>query len=77
MSKYMFRKTILIPSVFPAITSVVVASKPKLPSGFSNILFATALARKKINQIFIVTIKLMIDFKCFFSDCTSQRICFK
>ena len=49
MSKYMFRKTILIPSVFPAITSVVVAPKPKLPSGFSNILFATALARKKIN----------------------------
>ena len=72
----MFLKTILIPSICPVITSIVVPPETKLPSGFSNILFARALARKKINQAFIVTIKLMIDFKCFSSDSASTSIRF-
>ena len=76
MSKQMFLKTILIPSIFPIITVIVVPPKPKLPSGFSNILLATALARRKINEALIVTIKLMIDFKCFSCDCARKSICF-
>ena len=46
--------------------------KPKLLSGFSNILFTTALARKKINQAFIVTMKVMVDFKCFSGKCVKR-----
>ena len=68
----MFLETILIPSIFPIITFIVVPPKPKLPSGFSNILLATAPARKKINSALIVTIKLMIDFKRFSSDCAKK-----
>ena len=72
----MLLKTTLIPSIFPIITFIVIPPKPKLPSGFSNTLFATGLSRKKINQAFIVTIKLMIDFKCFSSGCARESICF-
>ena len=57
----MFLKTILIPSIFAIITFIVVLPKPRLPSGFSNILCATVLTRKKINQAFIVTIKLKLN----------------
>ena len=40
---------VLVHTIFPIITFIVILPKPKLSSGFSNILFATALAHKKIN----------------------------
>ena len=46
----MFLETILILSIFPIITHIVVPPKSKLHGCFSNILFAAALARKKINM---------------------------
>ena len=49
MSEQMFLKTILIPSISLIIAFIVIPPKPTLLSFFSNILFATALARKKIN----------------------------
>ena len=61
----MFLKTILTPSIFAIITFIVVLPKPELPSGFSNILCATVVTRKKINQAFIVTIKLRLNLNVF------------
>ena len=49
ISKLMLLETILIRSIFPVITFIIVPPKPKLPRDFSNIMLVTALARKKIN----------------------------
>ena len=49
MPKAIFLKTIIISSIFPIITFALILPRPKLYSGFSNLMLAKALTRQKIN----------------------------
>ena len=61
-------------SCFSSIRFVIIPSTPKLVNCFTSVLFTTCFATQLVNETFVATVKIIIDFICRFSDKARKSI---
>ena len=74
LKKLLFPTFYVTTSCFSSICFVITPSTPKLVNCFTGVLFTTCFATQQVDETFAVTVKIMIDFICRFSDKARKSI---
>ena len=74
LKKLLFTTFHVTTSCFSSIRSVIIPSTPKLVNCFTSVLFTTCFATQQVDETSAVTVKIMIDFICRFSDKARKSI---
>ena len=73
LKKLLFTTFCVTSGCFSSIRSVVISSTTRLINCFSSVLFTTSFATQQVHETFDVTVKVMIDFICRFSEKTRKK----
>ena len=74
LKKLLFATFYVLTSCFSTIRFVIIPSTPELVNYFTSVLFTTCFATEQVDETFAVTVKIMIDFICRFSDKARKSI---
>ena len=74
LKKLLFTTFYVTTSSFFSIHFVIIPSTPKRVNCFTSALFTKCFATQQVDETFAVTVKIMIDFTCRFSDKPSKSI---
>ena len=74
LKKLLFTTFYVSTSCFSSISFVIIPSTPKLVNCFTSVLFTTCFATQQVDETFAVTVEIMIDFICRFTDKARKSI---